>query len=262
MNVSGGSFMNKVKAMILCAGRGNRLRPLTDHIPKPMLKVCGHPIFWYIIRHFLHCGIQSNNIVINLHYLNEKFQFPKEEICLLYEKELCGTAGSVLSMKEFLNSDVFIVSHGDTICLEDLRKIVKKHRERNAIATVLTYWGASNSLLYIDNDYHITKFIERPIRKTCGLVNSGVYCFSQEIFNYIPKERFSDFPCDVFQKLPAERFFSYPILDYRIAIDTHEQLDQAKRELEWMKENGINKYLFSSCQDERNLLKLSKRERP
>lgn len=221
------------KSIILSAGKGTRLKPLTDKTPKPLLDINGKPMLYYILKHLEELGF--NDVLINAHYLSDQINKfccnsgTNMNIECITESKLLGTAGSVLNAKEHLDSENFLVHYGDIICFEDYRKMYQRHIFRNALCTILVHRGESNSIVNLGKNYSVKEFIERPKEKIESWVNSGVYIFNKKIFNYIDENDF-DLPKDIFPKLlkNKEKFYAYPLTEYRIAIDSIKKLDKAR----------------------------------
>jgi mannose-1-phosphate guanylyltransferase / phosphomannomutase len=128
-----------MKAVILCAGLGTRLRPLTDKIPKPMLRVLNIPLLEYIINYLSDNGVKI--FFINLFHLPDAFKnlkIPKDVTVDFYrEKEIQGTLGGLLSFKNKLKDDDFLLVNGDMLFEFDVKGFVKKHKESKNVATML-----------------------------------------------------------------------------------------------------------------------------
>jgi len=131
-----------MKAIILCAGRGERLRPLTDTIPKPMIPINNKPVLEYIINLLKKNGIKD--IAINTSHLPEKireyFGDGKKfgvKITYSFEPEMLGTSGALNNFRHFFNTnEPFLVFYGDNITNIDLKKMLEFHKQKNAIATL------------------------------------------------------------------------------------------------------------------------------
>ncbi|MFH1222823.1 MAG: nucleotidyltransferase family protein [Pseudomonadota bacterium] len=228
-------------AMILCAGFGKRMESFTKDTPKPMLPIMNKPILEHTIRHLAELGF--TNIVINLHYLPEQiteyFRDGKDfgvNIHYSYENEPLGTAGAVKKVESILkNEKGFLVLYGDVVCNENYYNLLQFHRsKKNAIATIVLHERkSSNSVVEMDSDNKIIRFIERPkdpvTDKKQDWVNSGLYCFRSDILNYIPQGVYCDFPKDVFPKLVEQgNIYGYPLTAYRCAIDSPERYAEAE----------------------------------
>ncbi len=235
------------QAMILCAGFGTRLSELTKDTPKPMLKVGDKPILEHTIIHIKKFGITE--IIINLHYLPEQitshFGDGKNfgvKITYSYEDVPLGTAGAIKKVENKLSaSDDFLVIYGDIFTNLNYGDLVNFHKQKkgnNSLASIIVHERSkSNSIVELDKNNKITKFVERPSEKALQLkkqnwVNSGIYCFDKKVLKLIP-EGFSDFPKDIFPKImTAESLYAMPLKGYRCAVDSAERYSMLKSEYE------------------------------
>ncbi|MBF0207276.1 MAG: nucleotidyltransferase family protein [Oligoflexia bacterium] len=228
---------------ILCAGRGKRLESLTDNISKVMLPVSGRPLLEWTIIHCKRLGFTQ--IVLNLHFngeqIKEHFSDGKKwgvKICYLEEDHLLGTAGAIHNAKSFLEGEEnFLVLYGDVITNYDYRSLLIFHKKHSfAVATIVVHERRnSNSIIEVDRNNLVTRFVERPLleeiekRVPPYWVNSGIYCFSNKIFEYIPSKYPSDLPRDVFGKLVDEgTLYAIPIEGYRCAVDSPERYQEVQ----------------------------------
>ena len=161
-------------ALILCAGRGTRLRPLTYFVPKPALVFDRLSIIERTLIELFLNGI--NRVFINLHHLPEKVKrsitFP---VTNLYEPELLETAGAIREYAQYF-SDPFFVINGDTILTDfSFKRMMDFHRESKKLATVFT-------------KYTLTR-------------NGGVFVFSKEALEYIPHKKLCSIHKDWLPKL-------------------------------------------------------------
>lgn len=233
-----------MKAIIVAGGKGERLRPLTDIIPKPMIDVAGKPILEYIINLFKKNGI--TDLIISICYLPEKVtkyfgngnKFGVN-IEYIYEKEdsPLGTAGNISTAKSYIDS-TFIVTYADILRDLNIKDMIKFHEDKKAIATLNIYkrFGENpKSVVLYDKNNKITSFIERPslseTKEDFVWSNGSFYIFEQNIFDYIPLNTFSDFGKDIFPHLLKERknLFAYPSTGFFIDIGDHEKLAKARR---------------------------------
>ncbi len=240
------AMTNRVtKAMILAAGEGTRLRPLTEEVPKALLPVGGLPLIEHILIWLRHHGISK--IAVNLYHLGNKIRgFLGDgsqlgvNICYSVEDSLLGTAGSVKRMEHFFDS-TFVVVYGDILTNFDLSKMIQFHRKQGAIATIAIMRVANQEgvgIVRMDEDLRILRFVEKPSEDTLesNLANSGVYILENEIFNHIQGDGFSDFACDVFPKLieTGLPFYGYVLKpeDYLIDIGTIEKYHAANNDVQ------------------------------
>jgi mannose-1-phosphate guanylyltransferase len=133
-----------MRALVLAAGMGERLRPLTDVTPKPMLELGGRPLIHYPLAMLRRAGI--TDVAINLHHLGESIQRGLGDgsqlgmhITYAPEPVLLGTGGPLNGLRNFLGDDTFVMANSDTILDLDLRAMVAFHREHSAIATIALF---------------------------------------------------------------------------------------------------------------------------
>lgn len=201
----------------MAAGAGTRLNPLTAKMPKPMIPIINTPIIELILKHLQKYGI--NDVIANTHYCSETIHKAfggKNKLNVnfkyVYEKALSGTAGGVKACESFFEpGETFIVVSGDALTDINIKELYKKHKESDAIATMalrevpleeVKHFG----VVVTDKNSIITEFQEKPDPKDAKstLVNTGIYIFETEIFNYIPANTFYDFAQNVFPALMAE----------------------------------------------------------
>ena len=191
--------------MVLAAGLGTRLRPLTYEIAKPMVPVLDRPVMGHIVDLLDRHGFDE--AIANLHYFPDSIKrYFGERLTYRVEKELLGTAGGVRACADFFGSDAFVVISGDALTDIDLGAFVARHREAGGIAT-LAVKKVSNTREYgvvlHDRDGRITGFQEKPSPEEAlsDLGNCGIYIFEPEIFDYFPERPFVDWAKDVFPTL-------------------------------------------------------------
>jgi NDP-sugar pyrophosphorylase family protein len=187
-----------MKAMVLAAGQGTRLRPLTDSKPKALVPVAGRPMIEYALLLLRHYGICE--IMINLHHFGEQIETllgdgKQHGLALSYSKEteLLDTGGGLLKAKSFLEDSSFIVINTDALIDLNLADVIAFHKSRNATATLVLRpdedadrYGSMD----IDNRGRICRFLNSrapmepagPIRK---LMFSGVQLLEPAIFDYM-----------------------------------------------------------------------------
>jgi NDP-sugar pyrophosphorylase family protein len=235
-----------MKAMVLCAGFGTRLGDLTREIPKPMLSLQGGPMLEFILANLQRHGFDE--IGMNLHFMPETIRDYFHDgsrfglqIEYSYESQLLGTAGGAKKMESFLGglaggSEPFLVHYGDVVTNQNFRAMLNFHRQRNALATLLVHERArSNSIVCVDADSCIERFLERPTEAersgvTASWVFSGIAICQPDLLGLIPREQFCDFPRDIFVRLARSgKLFAFPLTGKRCAVDSPERLEEARR---------------------------------
>lgn len=229
-----------MKAIILAAGKGERLRGLVDTMPKPMVRIGGKPILQHNIEWLRNHGI--TDLYINLHHLPEKIAdyFGNGEklgvtITYSYEEKLLGTAGAVRRIADCLWKDgpvstynsPFLVIYGDNLLTYDLGKIVDFHKARDGIATIAFYRKddvSQSGIAVLDPTGRVLRFIEKPKpeEEASNLVNTGIYILDKRLFAYIPKGITLDFGRDLFPEMlkNGEALYGIEVHGTLTAIDT------------------------------------------
>jgi len=233
---------NGMKAVILCAGLGTRLRPITDTIPKVMVEIGGKPLLQHHIEWLVENGIRD--IGINLFYLPDVItdffgdgsRFGAK-IRYSIEKTLSGTAGGFKNFKDFVGNEKCLVIYGDNFFSLDLKDFEKFHDTKKGIVSIalkrfedLTGKG----IVGLDERECILWFKEKPKPEevTTNLVNAGIYIFEPEIFSYIPEDRDYDFGKDIFPSLLEKgiKMYGYHLSGYLVDIGTFTALEQVKKD--------------------------------
>jgi len=229
-----------MKGMILAAGEGRRLRPFTEHTPKPMLPVAGRPLLEHTIIHLRECGI--TDLAINLHHLSQVVidyfgDGSRWGVSLHYsvEEHLLGSAGGVKRLQPFFD-ETFIVYYGDLFTRSDLRPMIERHRRVGGMATMGLYrvpdpWN--RGIVQLDSAQTIVRFVEKPLREEAfsNLANAGIYVLEPEVLERIPADQPYDFGHDVFPKLLADgvQVAGYIIEGTLIDIGLPEKYEEANR---------------------------------
>jgi mannose-1-phosphate guanylyltransferase/mannose-1-phosphate guanylyltransferase/phosphomannomutase len=209
-----------MKAMVLAAGLGTRLQPLTFEVPKPMVPVLDRPVMAHIVRLLERQGF--DRVIANLHWFPDTIRgYFGDRIEYRYEEELLGTAGGVRNVRDFFGDDLVVIVSGDALTDLDVGALVARHREAGGVATLTVKKVPDTSeygVVIHDPAGRVQGFQEKPdpAEALSDLGNCGIYCFSPEIFDYFPKEPFADWAQDVFPELLAHDvpFFVHEIDDY------------------------------------------------
>src|SRR3990172_1587633 len=235
-----------MKAMILAAGQGTRLAPLTDSLPKCMIPIGGRPV----LEHTL-IGLRSHavsEVIINLDHQPDVIPAyfgdgSRWGMRLTYslENELLGTAGGVKHAARFFDGP-FLVVYGDNLSTCDLSRLARKHQELGAMATMSLYRRddpSSGGIAEVNAEDRIVRFVEKP--SPAGVfsnwVNAGIYVLNPEILGLIPAGQPCDFGRETFPRLLAE---GRALWGYRVQgeeglwwIDTPADLERVRRAFEY-----------------------------
>ena len=221
-----------MKAMVLAAGLGTRLKPITYEIPKPMVPVLDRPVMAHIVGMLERQGF--TDLIANLHYYPDTIRdYFGDRLSYRFEQELLGTAGGVRNVSDFFGDDLVVVVSGDALTDTDLNALTERHRSAGGIAT-LTVKKVDDTREYgvviHDADGRIQGFQEKPdpAEALSDLGNCGIYCFSPEIFDYFPEEPFVDWAENVFPVLLEHDvpFYIHEIEDYWNDVGSLDELRQ------------------------------------
>lgn len=229
-----------IKAMVMAAGMGSRLEPITLLFPKPLIPVMNRPLMDIILSQLHHIGVDE--VISNTYYLADQIidRYQKNNIGIKFshikETALSGTAGGVKKCQFFFDEgEDFIVMSGDILTTADIKKGIQIHKQSGAIATIgvkqvahelVSHFG----VVVTDEKGFITEFQEKPALEDAksNLINTGIYIFDYKIFDYIPEGEFYDFAKDVFPKLLEEgQINTFEICEYWNDIGTIDQYKQS-----------------------------------
>ena len=224
-----------MRAMIMSAGLGTRLMPLTGLVPKPMAPIVNRPAMEHILRLLRRHGITE--VAVNLHHFPEVITGEFGDGSALgaslhyaYEAVLLGTAGGVKNNQGFLGDATFVVMSGDSLTDVDLTALIAAHRASGGIATLGVTEVDDTSqfgVVVTRPDGSVGGFQEKPARAEArsNLCNCGIYVFEPAIFDRIPAATFYDFGKQVLPELVADGvpFFAHVIDGYWSDVgDLHE----------------------------------------
>ncbi len=230
-----------MKAVLLAAGKGERLGDIARTIPKPMLPVLGRPVIEHNIEMCKRFGV--SDICINLHHLPEVIlarlgDGKRLGVSITYslEREILGTAGGVKRLADELGGGRFFVIYADNYCHDyDLGDIHERHIQASAdmsIALCQTDDTAHGGVAVMNREGWIERFVEKPAPGDIDSrwVNAGIYVIEPKLLDAIPKG-FSDFGRDIIPRLIAEgyKILGVPMPRPATGIDTPELLEKARR---------------------------------
>ncbi|MGC8660111.1 MAG: sugar phosphate nucleotidyltransferase [Desulfomonilaceae bacterium] len=219
--------MTRMKAMVLAAGHGVRLRPLTQERAKPAIPLVGKPLILRIVEKFRRLGVDAFRI--NLHTLPETVMGlfdlqagENSDVSFSYEKEILGTAGGLKANQSFFTEDTFLTVNGDIFFEFDVSQILNFHKQRCPLATLALYPQThpyQHTPIQIDPDFRIHSFVKaRQLlqKNKPAFVFTGVAILSNKIFELIPSDTFSDIVPDVYEPSLASGFeiCGYPVKGY------------------------------------------------
>ncbi len=234
-----------MKAFLLSAGLGTRLRPITLTKPKCLVPIGDKTLIeiWYKILE----NLQIKEILINSSQFTQLIQeyidsinSPIETV-ITHEKELLGSAGTIIHNKDFLDNEPFWIIYTDNLTTANLEDIRSLHNSSDSIVTMGLFRSKTPELcgvVDIDENCRIIDFQEKPIIPKSDLVNAGIMISSPEIINHIPKKYPCDLSFDVFPKLKG-RMYGKLLDDYFIDIGTKENYAQAQKDWAHIKDSFL-----------------------
>ena len=223
------------KVVLMVGGMGTRLRPLTDNIPKPMLKVGDKPILETIIENFKKHGYHQ--FILSVSYKAEvivaHFGDGAEfgiEIEYVYEDKRMGTAGALGFMKDQL-TEPFFVMNGDLLTNVNFEHMLDAHQQSSSLATmgVREYdYQVPYGVVKVD-DGQISAIEEKPIQQF--YVNGGIYVLDHKMLDLVPRDAYLDMPTLFEKAINAQmKTIPYPIHEYWLDIGRHEEYEKANNE--------------------------------
>ncbi|MBO2534271.1 nucleotidyltransferase family protein [Rummeliibacillus suwonensis] len=225
------------KVVLMVGGLGTRLRPLTEHIPKPMLKVGNKPILETIVEGFKNYGFV--NFVFCVNYKKEIIQDYFQDgsafgvhIEYVEEKERMGTAGA-LSLLTEKPKDPFFVMNGDLLTQINFDQLLNFHLEHNSAGTMcVRKYEYQIPFGVIETDEHkLVSILEKPMKEE--YVNAGIYVLNPEVLELIPHNSFYDMP-ELFNTIiEAQRMATvFPIREYWMDIGRLADYEKANNDYE------------------------------
>lgn len=233
-----------MRAMILAAGLGTRLRPLTDTVPKPLLRVAGTPLIEWNLLLLRRYGI--TDVVINLHHLGALIEEHLGDgtrlgmrLSYSHEAVILGTGGGIKRVESFFGGEPFLVLNGDTLLEVDLEALVRFHGGREALATMVVrpdsdvdQWGA----VEVDDDQRVVRITGRGRKdaaRTQKRMFAGVHVMHPRLLASVPPGRESSiidaYVCEIES---GATILGFETTGYWSDVGTPERYAQVQRDVE------------------------------
>jgi len=226
-----------MKAFLLAAGVGSRLRPITDTIPKCMVPVGGQPMLDIWLDAFDRVGVDE--VLINLHHLPDVVRHHLEAragtptVRTFHEPELLGSAGTLAANRAWVDGEeMFLVCYADNLTDFDLSLLVQAHREQRAIATLAVFHSerpSAGGVMELDATGTVVGFEEKPANPVSDLVNAGMYAFHPDVLSELGGLPPRDIGYDLLPRLVG-RAKALPVEGYFLDIGTIDAYERAQRE--------------------------------
>jgi mannose-1-phosphate guanylyltransferase len=220
-----------MQGLILAGGKGTRLRPLTMHTPKPIVPIANQPFLLYQLELLKRADVRE--VILSLSYQPQKIEDKigdgtdyNVRVSYAVEASPLGTAGAYRNAASLI-SETTVVFNGDVLTDIDLNDVIRFHRERQAVATIVlapvpnpTVYG----LVETEKDGRVRRFLEKPKPEevTCNTINAGIYILEPRVLDYVPEGEPFMFEYGVFPQLleREEPFFAYTWRGYWRDIGT------------------------------------------
>lgn len=226
-----------MKAILLAAGFGTRLRPLTNTIPKCLVPIKGKPLLQIWIERLIGSGIGP--FLINTHYLSEQVNTfigssPfKDKVTLMHENKLLGTAGTLIGNLDFFQGEDGMLIHADNYCLADFNAFVQAHLHRppECVITMMTFQTddpENCGIVELDNRGVVLGFHEKVKSPPGNLANGAVYILSAGLLNSLSNELHSvtDFSTQVLHRFLG-RIYTYETPEVFLDVGTPQTYTKA-----------------------------------
>ena len=226
-----------MRAMLLAAGLGTRLRPLTDTIPKCLVSIKGQALLGIWLERLSQAGIGP--FLVNTHYLSERVQTfvaaspYRDQVTLVYEDKLRGTAGTLISNLDYFEGQDGLLIHADNYSLADFDGFLQAHQRRptGCLMTMMTFRSdtpSSCGIVKLDARGVVVDFHEKVANPPGNLANGAVYLLSAELLQTLASELSGvvDFSTEVLKKLIGQ-IYTYETKEIFLDIGTPESYELA-----------------------------------
>jgi len=242
-----------MKVVILCGGRGTRLKEETEFRPKPLVRIGNKPVLWHIMKIYAHYGFKDfilclgykgdmiKEYFLNYEIMNSDFtiqlgnrnniQFHsnhQEEdwsVTLADTGEKAETGARIKRIEKYIDSDLFMVTYGDGVANLNIKELLKFHKAHRKIGTMTGVHPSSRFGELVIKDNRVVEFNEKPQVKE-GLINGGFFVFNKEFFNYLKEDDNCYLERQPLEKLAKEgELMVYPLDGFWQCVDTYRELE-------------------------------------
>lgn len=248
-------FMEGVhlKVVILCGGKGTRLREETEYRPKPMVQIGNRPILWHIMKIYAHYGFKDfiiclgykGNIIkdyfFNYELMNNDFTIKlgnrdlvqvhgdhvenEWQVTLADTGEESQTGARIKKIEKYIDNDAFMLTYGDGVANINIKKLLNFHNTHGKISTMTGVHPSSRFGEFTVKDNQILKFHEKP-QTTEGLINGGYFVFNTEFFDYLTDDENCTLENEPLEDLVSDgELMLYSHTDFWQCVDTYRELE-------------------------------------
>ena len=226
-----------MKAFLLAAGIGSRLRPITDSTPKCMLMIGDRPLLDVWLDAFDRAGVDE--VLVNLHHLPDVVRHHvaartgPPAVRMVFEPELLGSAGTLAANRHWVeDEEFFLACNADNLTDFDVRLLADEHRQHGALATLAVFHSprpSAGGVVEVDSTGRVVGFVEKPSEPVSDLVNAGMYAFQPIVLDEIGGTPPNDIGYDLLPRLVG-RARAVPVEGYFRDIGTADAYRQAREE--------------------------------
>lgn len=227
-----------IKAVLLAAGIGSRLRPLTDHVPKCLVDIAGKPLLEYWFDALASVGVRD--VLINTHHLAPQVRLFLDQqrsrgfrVQEFHEETLLGSAGTIAANREWAqDAEHLLIIYPDNLSNINLSTFLSRHIDGGHDMTVLLFRAENPEacgIATVDLDDRITAFVEKPTQPESNLANGGVYALTADRWRTIADLRARDIGFDVLPRMVGH-MHGFLHLGYHRDIGSLDALLHARRE--------------------------------
>ncbi|OPX22386.1 MAG: nucleotidyl transferase [Candidatus Latescibacteria bacterium 4484_107] len=225
-----------MKAFLLAAGEGTRLRPLTETTPKCLVPICGRPLLAYWFDLFRRHGI--GEVLINTHHLADQVRayvrsVEGVRVSVIYEPELLGSAGTLYANRDFVKGeDAFFILYADNLTNANLNALAAFHQSHSGIVTMGLFETSvprQCGIVQLDSEARIVDFVEKPSHPKSNLANAGIFVAQPGLFDFLSDRMPLDLGHNVLPPLIG-RMYGFRIREYLLDIGTLENYRKAQEE--------------------------------
>ena len=226
-----------MKAFLLAAGLGTRLRPLTDRIPKCLVPIAGKPLLQIWLEQLVESGFDE--VLVNTHHLADQVErhvqehpVPGIKVELFHEEVLLGSAGTVRENAAFVRGEKrFVIIYADNLTRLNLAELVAFHDTKAGSLTMALFRTPNPSecgIVVCDEQQQVVEFQEKPAHPKSDWANAGIYVVGQDLFEQIPRGKpITDFGFDVLPNWTGT-MYGYPYEGFYCDTGTPQRLQYAR----------------------------------
>jgi mannose-1-phosphate guanylyltransferase len=232
-----------MRAILLAAGLGTRLRPLTHYLPKCLVPIHGKPLLDYWLENILDNSVGSvDSVVINTHHLARQVENHlrsskwRKRVTIVHEETLLGTGGTIVKNRRFFQDEPFLVVHADNLTIFDMHEFARCHAERksNIKITMMVFETdapQSCGIVELDMEGVVQAFHEKVVNPPGNLANGAVYIFDPEVIDWMAdlNRKMIDISTDVIPNFVG-RIYAYHNIQYHRDIGTFQSWQAAHRD--------------------------------